>query len=57
MAAVVSSDSCVLCGACAPMCPVGAISVGDTSMVVDADTCISCETCIGECPIGAISME
>ena len=57
MAAVVSSDSCVLCGACAPMCPVGAISVGDTSMVVDADVCISCETCIDECPIGAISME
>ncbi len=48
------TDKCVNCGACEPVCPVGAISEGDNARVIDADSCISCGTCAGECPAEAI---
>ena len=35
----VVNDSCVLCGACAEVCPVGAFHRGETQMVVDPNTC------------------
>ncbi len=54
MAYVISSD-CVSCGACADVCPVSAISAGDSKYNIDADTCIDCGSCEGECPTGAIS--
>lgn len=50
------TDSCVACGSCVAVCPVGAISEGDI-MVVDADSCIDCGACEGECPTGAIVEE
>jgi len=50
----VVNDSCVLCGACAEVCPVGAFHKGETQMVVDPNTCIDCGVCLGECPQGAI---
>ena len=34
-------DSCINCGACAPECPVEAISENDGIHVVDEDACIS----------------
>ena len=53
--AYVITDSCVACGTCLPVCPVGAISQGDEHYVIDAGSCIDCGTCADTCPVGAIS--
>lgn len=55
--AYVISDECICCGACAPECPVEAISEGDGKYVIDADLCTSCGTCAGVCPVGAPAEE
>ena len=48
-------SGCVSCGACADVCPVGAISQGDDHFVIDANSCLDCGTCSDTCPNGAIS--
>ena len=55
MPAVVDTDLCVACGACAAGCPVEAITVEDAASV-DPDTCIECGACVGTCPVEAISL-
>lgn len=55
----VVTDLCVKCGACAEVCPVGAISDltdsdGNSQMIINPNICIDCGMCIGECPQGAI---
>ncbi len=49
----VITDVCVSCGACAPECPVEAISEGDEIYVVNEDLCIDCGACAGVCPVEA----
>lgn len=51
------SDACISCGSCEPVCPVEAISAGDTQYVIDAATCIDCGSCEPVCPTEAISAE
>ncbi len=53
----VISDECIMCGACAAVCPVSAISEGDGKYVVDPDVCIDCGACEDGCPTGAIKAE
>jgi NAD-dependent dihydropyrimidine dehydrogenase PreA subunit len=53
MPRVVVEDNCIACGACAPECPVSAITVEDVSRI-DADACIDCGACQGVCPVDAI---
>ena len=50
--AYVITDSCVACGTCLPVCPVGAISEGDIYHI-DPDTCIDFGSCAATSPINA----
>lgn len=52
--AYVITDDCVMCGSCADVCPVEAISEGDGKYVIDADVCAECGSCAAECPQEAI---
>ncbi len=57
MAMIVDRENCIGCGACAAVCPVGAINMDDGKAQIDAEQCISCGACVNECPVGAISAE
>ncbi len=57
MPSVVNGDSCIKCGTCAGVCPVGAFHICDEQYVVDPDTCIDCGVCISECPQSAITSD
>ena len=55
--AYVISVECTLCGSCVEVCPVEAISEGDTQYKIDAVLCTDCGACMDECPSEAISPE
>ena len=54
------TDSCILCGACEPVCPNEAISEGFDVYVVDFDLCTECvgfydeQQCVLVCPVDAV---
>ena len=53
--AYVISDECIVCGACEPECPVGAISMGEERYDIDPEKCEDDGKCVEVCPVDAIS--
>ena len=51
------TDECIACGACADICPVGAIALGDNGIYVINDECVDCGACEDGCPVNAIKAE
>ena len=43
-------DRCVLCGACASICPQGVHRVDGSGHELNRDACVVCGRCVGECP-------
>lgn len=50
------TNSCICCGTCASICPMGAISMAASGdkYEVDPNKCIGCGACINACPVEAI---
>lgn len=56
--AFVDTDSCVACGCCVKVCPLGAISVDQgIAAKVDPQRCVGCGKCAKECPASVISIQ
>ena len=55
--AKVDRAACVACGSCAEICPFGALSVREGTLVLDATACMGCGVCVGACPQGALSLK
>ncbi len=64
---LLDTDSCVLCGLCADVCPLDLIALvpseevdpqvlGGTALTLDERACIRCGLCIDRCPPKALSM-
>lgn len=55
--AEVAEASCVACGCCVKVCPLGAISIDrGIKAVVDRDKCVGCGKCARECPASVIEI-
>jgi uncharacterized Fe-S center protein len=52
---MVQESKCIACGACAPRCPVQAITVGNTAHINNQE-CMACGNCLQACPEAAIDI-
>ena len=53
---MVDENKCIGCGACASICPVGAITLKNGKATIDKKKCIKCGACQNYCPVGAIDI-
>ena len=51
---MVDQEKCIGCGACASICPVGAIKLFKGKSQIDEKKCIKCGSCEMFCPVNAI---
>ncbi len=55
--AFIDTSSCVACGCCVKVCPLGAISVfRGVAAQVDGGRCVGCGKCARECPASVIEI-
>ncbi len=54
--AALDSGLCQACGACAPRCPFGAITMGAEGPEVDREECMGCGVCVTHCRADALSL-
>ncbi len=55
--AFIDADSCVACGCCVKVCPLGAVSVfRGIAARVDSKRCVGCGKCAKECPASVITI-
>jgi ferredoxin len=45
-------ETCLHCGACAVVCPLGLIDIDDSDIIRPG--CLKCNTCVKTCPVGAM---
>ena len=55
LVATVDTARCTGCGACAAICPIGAIAV-DAAASIETSSCTGCGLCVDECPQEAIAL-
>ena len=53
---MVNEKICIGCGACASICPVGAIKLVKGKAQIDQTKCIKCGACASFCPVSAITI-
>ena len=53
---MIDQNTCIGCGVCVNICPVGAISLKNGKAVIDPQVCIKCGSCEGSCPVSAIKI-
>lgn len=53
---MVDEKKCIGCGACASICPVGAITLKNGKAKIDPKKCKKCGACQDFCPMQAIDI-